>query len=80
MRQISNTHETPSARLMRDIRRATRKQYSAEEKVRIVLDTLRGEVTIAELRRQEGIADAIHPTKRAVDNVSRHKGMNSSSR
>jgi hypothetical protein len=60
-----------------DIRPATRKQYSAEEKVRVVLDALRGEVTIAELHRQEGIADAIYPTKRAVDNVSQHKGMNS---
>ena len=34
---------------MRDIRRATRKQYSAEEKIRIVLDGLRGEHSIAEL-------------------------------
>jgi hypothetical protein len=49
MRQKSNTPETPSERLVRDIRRATRKQYSAEEKIRIVLDGLRGEVTIAEL-------------------------------
>ena len=48
MRQKSNTPETPSERLVRDIRRATRKQYSAEEKLRTVLDGLRGEVTIAE--------------------------------
>ena len=48
MRQKSNTPETPSERLVRDIRRATRKQYSAEEKIRIVLDGLRGEVTIAD--------------------------------
>ena len=46
MRQKSSTPETPSERLVRDIRRATRKQYSAEEKIRIVLDGLRGEVTI----------------------------------
>lgn len=40
---------------VRNIRRKTRKKYSAEEKIRIVLDGLRGEMTIAELCRQEGI-------------------------
>ncbi|MBT3808261.1 MAG: transposase, partial [Rhodospirillaceae bacterium] len=45
---------------MKDIRRATRKQYSAEEKIRIVLDGLRGEETIAELCRREGIAQSIY--------------------
>jgi transposase len=40
--------------------RATRKQYSAEEKIRIVLDGLRGEETIAELCRIEGIAQSIY--------------------
>ena len=60
MRQKSNTPETPSERLVRDIRRATRKQYSAEEKIRIVLDGLRGEVTIAELCRREGIAESLY--------------------
>jgi transposase len=40
---------------VRDIRRATRKQYSAEEKIRIVLEGLRGEDSIAELCRREGI-------------------------
>ena len=43
--------KTPSEKAVRDIRRATRKQYSAEEKIRIVLDGLRGEDSIAELRR-----------------------------
>ena len=60
MRPKSNTPETPSERLVRDIRRATRKQYSAEEKIRIVLDGLRGEVTIAELCRREGIAESLY--------------------
>jgi transposase len=41
---------------VRDIRRITRKHYSAEEKIRVVLDGLRGEVTISELCRREGIA------------------------
>ena len=43
MRPKSSTPEIPSERLVRDIRRATQKQYSAEEKIRIVLDGLRGE-------------------------------------
>ena len=38
-----------------DIRRATRRHHSAEEKIRIVLEGLRGEVSIAELCRKEGI-------------------------
>ena len=45
---------------MKDIRRATRKQYSAEEKIRIVLDGLRGEYSIAELCRREGIAESLY--------------------
>jgi len=40
---------------IRDIRRATRRRYSAEEKIRIVLEGLRGESSIAELCRKEGI-------------------------
>ena len=45
---------------MREIRRATRKQYSAEEKIRIVLDGLRDEHSIAELCRREGIAEGLY--------------------
>ena len=40
---------------VREIRRKTRKKYSAEEKIRIVLEGLRGEGTVAELCRREGI-------------------------
>jgi transposase len=40
---------------IRDIRRATRRQYSAEEKIRIAQEGLRGESSIAELCRKEGI-------------------------
>lgn len=40
---------------VKDIRRATRKNYGAEEKIRIVLEGLRGEHSIAELCRREGI-------------------------
>lgn len=45
---------------VRDIRRATRKQYSAEEKIRIVLEGLRGEDSIAELCRRVGIAQSLY--------------------
>ena len=47
MRQNIRTRGTSSEKTVKDIRRATRKQYSAEEKIRIVLDGLRGEETIA---------------------------------
>jgi len=60
MRQKSQTRQTGAAKAIKDIRRATRKQYSAEEKIRIVLDGLRGEETIAELCRREGIAQSIY--------------------
>jgi transposase len=47
-------------RAVRDIRRATRKVHSAEEKIRIVLAGLRGEDSIAELCRREGIAQSVY--------------------
>ena len=47
-------------KVVKDIRRATRKQYSAEEKIRIVLEGLRGEDSIAELCRREGIAQNLY--------------------
>ena len=45
---------------VRDIRRATRRQYSAEEKIRIVLEGLRGEQSITDLSRREGIHPGIY--------------------
>ena len=48
-------------KVVKDIRRATRKQYSLpEEKIRIVLDGLKGEDSIAELCRREGIAQSLY--------------------
>lgn len=41
--------------IVRDIRRKTRRKFTAEEKIRIVLEGLRGECSIAELCRREGI-------------------------
>src|ERR1700724_3226163 len=58
MSQKSGITKSSSERSVKDIRRATRKQYSAEEKIRIVLDGLRGEHSIAELCRREGIAES----------------------
>jgi transposase len=60
MRQKSEVGKGSSEQIVRDIRRATRKQYSAEEKIRIVLDGLRGEYSIAELCRREGIAESLY--------------------
>ena len=45
---------------IRDIKRKTRRKYNAEEKIRIVIEGLRGEATIAELCRREGIADSLY--------------------
>ena len=53
MRQKPGTRRTASEKTIKDIRRTTRKQFSAEDKIRIVLNGLRGEETIAELW-QEG--------------------------
>jgi transposase len=46
--------------VVRDIRRVTRKQHSAEEKIRVVLEGLRGEESIAALCRREGIAESLY--------------------
>ena len=45
---------------IRSIRRKTRKQYSAEEKIRIVIEGLRGDLTVAELCRREGISQSLY--------------------
>ena len=62
MRQKSGTPATTSERVVKDIRRATRKHHSAEEKIRIVLEGLRGEVSIAELCRKEGLNPNVYYT------------------
>ena len=60
MRRKSHATDLSSEEIVKDIRRATRKRYSAEEKIRIVLDGLRGERSIAELCRHEGIAEGLY--------------------
>jgi len=60
MRTKSPSSKEPADRVLKDIRRATRKHYSGEDKIRIVLDGLRGEDSIAELCRREGIAQSMY--------------------
>ena len=61
MRQKKTVPGKPPAEdMIRDIRRATRRHFSAEEKIRIVLEGLRGEESIAELCRREGIATSMY--------------------
>ena len=60
MRQTTGTRKSPGEKIVKDIKRATRKHYSSEEKIRIVLDGLRGEDSIAELCRREGISQGIY--------------------
>jgi transposase len=60
MRQKSGPLKPPAEAVVKDIRRRTRKQHSAEERIRIVLEGLRGEDSIAELCRREGIATSLY--------------------
>jgi len=52
--------KAPAEQVIKEIRRATRRQFSAEEKIRIVLSGLRGEDSIAELCRREGIVQNLY--------------------
>jgi transposase len=52
---MAKDEKVSAEEVVRDIRRQTRRKYSAEEKIRIVLEGLRGEESIAELCRREGI-------------------------
>ena len=60
MRQKSVNVKDAAGRTIKDIRRRTRKQYSAEEKIQVVLAGLRGEESIAALCRREGIAESLY--------------------
>ena len=55
----ARTNQSPES-VVRDIRRNTRRKYSTEEKIRIVLEGLKGEVSIAELCRREGIVSNLY--------------------
>ena len=58
----SSSTKKPAEQMVKDIRRATRRHFSAEDKIRIVLDGLRGDDSIAELCRKEGIAQSLYYT------------------
>jgi transposase len=60
MGQKSGPGKKPAEQVVKEIRRATRRQFSAEEKIRIVLTGLRGEDSIAELCRREGIVENLY--------------------
>jgi transposase len=60
MGQKSGPVKEPAEQVVREIRRATRRQFSAEEKIRIVLSGLRGEDSIVELCRREGIVQNLY--------------------
>ena len=60
MRQKLGPVRAPVEQVVKDIRRATRRHFSAEDKIRIVLDGLRGEDSIAELCRREGIVQNLY--------------------
>ena len=60
MRRKAGTDKPTADRVVKDIRRKTRKHHSAEEKIRIVLEGLRGEESIASLCRREGIATSLY--------------------
>lgn len=59
MRPKSETRGT-AEQTVKEIKRATRKHHAAEDKIRIVLEGLRGEYSIAELCRREGIAESLY--------------------
>jgi transposase len=60
MRQKSGPVKEPAEQIVKDIRRMTRRKFSAEEKIRFVLDGLRGEESIAELCRREAIVQNLY--------------------
>ncbi len=62
MRPKSSGPKKPAEQVVKDIRRQTRRHFSAEDKIRIVLEGLRGEDSIAELCRKEGIAQSLYYT------------------
>jgi transposase len=60
MRQQQEAKSGSAEKTVRDIRRATRRRHSSEEKIRIVLEGLRGEDSIAELCRREGLNQNVY--------------------
>ena len=82
MNPRTSSTKKPAEQVMKDIRRATRRHFSAEDKIRIVLDGLRGEDSIAELCRKEGIAQSLYYTwsKEFMEAGKRRLGSEAESR
>ena len=57
---VKKTKRTTATNTVRNIRRNSCRKYSGEEKIRIVLEGLRGEETVAELCRREGISESVY--------------------
>ncbi len=62
MRPKSSKPKTTAEKVVKDIRRKTRRHFSTEDKIRVVLEGLRGDDSIAELCRKEGIAQSLYYT------------------
>lgn len=60
MRQKAGPQTSAAEKKIKDIRRATRKHHSAEDRIRIVLEGLRGEDSIAAMCRREGAAESLY--------------------
>ena len=75
MRSKRANSKAPAERVVKDIRRKTRRQFSAEEKIRIVLEGLRGDDSIAELCRKEGIAQSLYYSNRPANPAYRLKSL-----
>ena len=67
MKMKSNQPKASAEQVVKDIRRATRRHYSTEDKIRIVLSGLRGEDSIAELCRKEGIGMLFQDKQRCLN-------------
>jgi transposase len=59
-RRIANISTADAESIVREIKRRTQKKYYSEEKIQIVLEGLRGEISVAELRRKEGIQTDVY--------------------
>jgi transposase len=66
MRQKSGPVKEPATQVLKNIRPATRRHFSAEHKIRIVLEGLRGEDSIAELCRREGLVQNLYFAGRRI--------------
>ena len=56
----STSERTPALSIIKDIQRQTRRQYTAEEKIRIVLEGFQGEQSVAEICRREGLTTNVY--------------------